>query len=207
MAMLADIHSRSCRVWGSSDPEQLYVYMGSRAKKILDQLVLWEAAHNSSKKCLQSLTNLADQLQATRTCDQKGLWQKTQLGQFQDLIIRLNYKQVQAMEALMNALKTDLMTCNDITNTIARFKASAFSIYQKYADEIQLQDAVMPTATCPALVDLLDWYLTKKRALHDINYEDIDTINTMQELWNENDCIHYLKDAREQIGVFLSKAF
>ncbi|RDD44102.1 hypothetical protein TrispH2_003821 [Trichoplax sp. H2] len=33
MAMLADIHSRSYRVWGSSDPEQLYVYMGSRANE------------------------------------------------------------------------------------------------------------------------------------------------------------------------------
>ena len=76
--------------------------------KVIDQLVLWEAKQNNGRKYLQSLSNLADQLHAARACDSKQLWQKSSLGQFQDLIIRLNYKQVQAMEVLIKSLKVDL---------------------------------------------------------------------------------------------------
>ncbi|XP_072466107.1 AFG2-interacting ribosome maturation factor isoform X1 [Notamacropus eugenii] len=158
---------------------------------------LWRSTLSDCSPLLTSLSNLAEQLQAT----QNVRLEETPLRAFPDLKDRLRRKLLAAGDALLDQLGEKLTSLLQVRDTVSSHVEQVFELYEQKADELSLDVVLQPSAASPSLAEMLAWlqdidrhyrnaYLERKYLLSQIQWGNLPNIQTLPQAWDrisEND--------------------
>ncbi|XP_036602486.1 uncharacterized protein C1orf109 homolog isoform X2 [Trichosurus vulpecula] len=158
---------------------------------------LWRSTLSDCSPLLTSLSNLAEQLQASQNVQ----LEETPLRAFPDLKDRLRRKLLAAGDAILDQLGEKLISLLQVRDTVSSHVEQVFELYEQKADELGLDAVLQPSTVSPSLADMLAWlqdidrhyrnaYLERKYLFSQIQWGNLLNIQTLPQAWDrisEND--------------------
>uniref|UniRef100_F7E4K1 AFG2 interacting ribosome maturation factor n=1 Tax=Monodelphis domestica TaxID=13616 RepID=F7E4K1_MONDO len=152
---------------------------------------LWKSTLSDCSPLLASLSNLAEQLQAS----QNVRLEETPLRAFPDLKDRLRRKLLAAGDAILDQLGEKLTSLLQVRDTVSSHVEQVFELYEQKADELGLDAVLQPSAVSPSLADMLAWlqdidrhyrnaYLARKQLVAQIRWGDVRHVQTLPPAWD-----------------------
>ncbi|XP_062996509.1 AFG2-interacting ribosome maturation factor isoform X2 [Elgaria multicarinata webbii] len=133
-----------------------------------EQHEVWKKTLVGCTPLLDSLTNLAEQMQAS----QKVAFASTPLGDFPCLPERLWHKQRCAVEALLKELQQDkLLELQKVRDAVGAGVARIFLLCELQGSSLCLESSCQRSALCPSLADMLEGLLDVEGFYHHIYLE------------------------------------
>ncbi|XP_060113515.1 AFG2-interacting ribosome maturation factor [Heteronotia binoei] len=156
-----------------------------------EQHETWKRVLAACTSLLGSLSNLAEQMQASQKVD----FANTPLRDFPSLPERLRCHQRCAAEALLEELWGKQLELQKVRDTVGIQIASVFQLYEQQEDLSQ-ERAFQRSVLCPSLVDMLEWlldvegfyhsiYLEVKMLLLQVTYEDMPKMQALPQAWEQ----------------------
>ncbi|XP_048357765.1 uncharacterized protein C1orf109 homolog isoform X2 [Sphaerodactylus townsendi] len=175
----------------SSLPHPLRCSLQKCFRALQEQHETWKSALAACASLLGSLSNLAEQMQAS----QKVVFANTPLRDFSSLPERLRCRQQCAAEALLEELWGKLLELQHVRDAVGVHVASIFQLYEQQEDLCQ-ERAFQRSVLCPSLADMLEWlldvegfyhgiYLEVKMLLLQVKYEDLTKMQTLPAAWEQ----------------------
>ncbi|XP_077193378.1 AFG2-interacting ribosome maturation factor [Paroedura picta] len=181
-------------------------------RNLQEQHDTWKSALAACTPLLGSLSNLAEQMQAS----QKVAFANTPLRDFPRLPERLRYRQQCAAEALLEELWGKLLELQKVRDTIGVHVASLFQLYEQQEGLCQ-ERAFQRSVLCPSLADMLEWLLDAEGFYHSIclevkmlllqaTYEHLPKMQTLPQAWEQvlqHSRQNVVEDAVLKVSFFL----
>ncbi|XP_015266381.1 PREDICTED: uncharacterized protein C1orf109 homolog [Gekko japonicus] len=172
-------------------PHTLRCFLQKCFRALQEQHETWKTALAACTSLLGSLSNLAEQMQAS----QKVAFANTPLRDFPSLPERLRCRQQCAAEALMEELWGKLLDLQKVRDTVGVHVASIFQLYEQQEGLCQ-ESAFQRSVLCPSLADMLEWLLDMEAFYHSIclevkmlflqvTYEDLPKMQTLPQAWEQ----------------------
>uniref|UniRef100_A0AC11BV86 AFG2 interacting ribosome maturation factor n=1 Tax=Ovis aries TaxID=9940 RepID=A0AC11BV86_SHEEP len=119
-----------------------------------EQQGLWQSALRDCPPLLASLSNLAEQLQATQNLRFEDV---PSLRAFPDLKERLRRKQLAAGDTILDKLGERLATLLKVRDVVSSHVERVLQIYEQHADAIGLDAVLQASAASPSVAEMLEW--------------------------------------------------
>ncbi|XP_017365238.1 uncharacterized protein C1orf109 homolog isoform X1 [Cebus imitator] len=157
-----------------------------------EQQSLWQSALLDCQPLLVSLSNLAEQLQATQNLRFEDV---PALRAFPDLKERLRRKQLAAGDIVLDKLGERLAILLKVRDTVSSHVERVFQIYEQHADRVGTDAVLQSSAVSPSVADMLEWlqdierhyrnsYLKRKYLLSSIQWGDLANIQALPKAWD-----------------------
>nr|XP_056702024.1 ribosome biogenesis protein C1orf109 homolog [Euleptes europaea] len=196
----------------SSLPHTLRSSLQRCFRALQEQHETWKSVLAGCTPLLGSLSNLAEQMQAS----QKVAFANTPLQDFPSLPERLRCRQQRAAEALLEELWEKLLELQKVRDAVGVHSTSVFQLYEQQEDLCQ-ERAFRRSVLCPSLADMLEWlldvegfyrgiYLEVKILLLQVTYEDLTKMRALPEAWEQvlQRSLHtVVEDALLKVSFFL----
>lgn len=181
-----------------------------------EQQGLWQSALRDCPPLLASLSNLAEQLQATQNLRFEDV---PSLRAFPDLKERLRRKQLAAGDTILDKLGERLATLLKVRDVVSSHVEHVLQIYEQHADAIGLDAVLQASAASPSVAEMLEWlqdierhyrnsYLKRKYLLSSIQWEDLANIQALPRAWDrisEDEHPDLVRDVMLNVSFFLEE--
>ncbi|XP_007641050.1 uncharacterized protein C1orf109 homolog [Cricetulus griseus] len=183
---------------------------------VQEQQDLWQSTLQGCSSLLSSLSNLAEQLQASQNLRFEDV---PALRPFPDLQERLRRKQLEAGDIVLDKLAERLATLLKVRDTISSHVERVFQTYEQHSAALDMDAVLQPSVVSPSVADMLEWlqdidrhyrssYLKRKYLLSSIHWGDLASIQALPKAWNqisEDECQTLVPDILVSVSFFLEE--
>lgn len=215
-----NLQSETARSQGKMTEDQPLLAVQEALRKCFpvvdEQQGLWQSALRDCPPLLASLSNLAEQLQATQNLRFEDV---PSLRAFPDLKERLRRKQLAAGDTILDKLGERLATLLKVRDVVSSHVERVLQIYEQHADAIGLDAVLQASAASPSVAEMLEWlqdierhyrnsYLKRKYLLSSIQWEDLANIQALPRAWDrisEDEHPDLVRDVMLNVSFFLEE--
>ncbi|XP_072024653.1 AFG2-interacting ribosome maturation factor-like [Amphiura filiformis] len=195
--------------------DTIYKQMLKAYKSAEQQISLLQESIQECQSLVESLSNLAEQLQCCR-CAAADHESVLLLTAYPDLPGRMEVKLVQSMEGILCKLQGKLETLQSARTKLYYQYTHALSSYQKISQEFGVQKATQRTATWPSIVDMLQWLweidrqyasicANRQWILDTLSYDRLGEIQALPSRWKLNSSDkNFFQDILAHVSFFMA---
>nr|XP_045007296.1 uncharacterized protein C1orf109 homolog [Jaculus jaculus] len=158
-----------------------------------EQQGLWQSTLHDCLPLLASLSNLAEQLQASQNLRFEEV---PALRSFPDLQERLKRKQLEAGDTVLDKLAEKLASLLKVRDAVSNHVERVFHTYEQHAAMLSMDAVLQPSVLSPSVADMLEWlqdierhyrssYLKRKYLLSSVHWGDLEGIQALPKAWDQ----------------------
>lgn len=155
----------------------------------------WQESLIKCKPELSSIDNLGEQYIC---CKEAPEYMIPMLNNLPDLKDKLLYKITTEINMKVENIQLEMKCFKNVCDRVTKQCDYSMDLYRKHADTIHMNKITERTATCPSIVDMLEWiqnterlflqqYHIKKHLLDQFNLNDKSTLSLLMKTWNKGD--------------------